>query len=502
MSAPITLAFFDFDGTLFLSPEPPQGEDPAQWWTSSKSLYPPFVPDKPGRGWWNVSVVEKAKEAFENPDVISVLVTGRRKAGFSLRIKELLAQAGIKFHHIYMSSGGPTEEYKIKAINELLREYPTIRGVSIWEDRMQHLRSFVDAVESQGKACFPHLITVAAHPIDAPSARNVAAKYQEKKKVKTKDGDEATVYVYSEKQLANRDKEKATQVEKLRKGIGDLRSCVKKDMKSKDPHKKMVALAVALMDHTLERVGNSGSAEDGHYGVTGWEKSHISIKGNTATITYTGKSGVDHEKTVDDASIVAAMKPLLEGKKGGDRLLEDGDTTVTAEDVNAYLKKFDVTAKDIRGYRANDEMCKALKAKRSKGPSLPKDKKEREELLKKEFKEVLETVSEIVGHTPKMLGDSYLVPGLSEAYQKDGTVIKSLKQATKTPAEREDDAIGELVKPSPKLKPPRDDLRKKRIDIDPNETKEPPPDPDKVATTYLEALPATVASRWQDRFLD
>ena len=70
-------------------------------------------------------------------------------------------------------------------------------------------------------------------------------------------------------------------------------------------------------------------------------------------------------------------------------------------------------------------MCKALKAKRSKGPSLPKDKKEREELLKKEFKEVLETVSEIVGHEPSMLRSSYLTPNLEPTFMTDGTVVKS-----------------------------------------------------------------------------
>ena len=261
------------------------------------------------------------------------------------------------------------------------------------------------------------------------------ARYKEKKKVKTQDGDTTTVYVYSEKQVAHRNREKAERVEGLRHHISDLRAQVKKDLKCKDGHKRMVALAVALMDHTCERIGNHGSADEGHYGVTGWLSKHITFKGNKATIKYVGKSGVDHDKTVDDASIVSAMKDLLKGKKDGDRLFEsEDDGGVDPEDVNAYLKDFDITAKDIRGFRANDEMCQALKAERAKGKALPKDPKEREKILTKEFKAALECVAETVGHESATLKSQYLVPGLEDTYLKDGTVLKDLTGGKKASA--------------------------------------------------------------------
>ena len=105
-----------------------------------------------------------------------------------------------------------------------------------------------------------------------PVALKVAAKYKSKKKVKTESGEDMTVYEYSDRQIANRNKKKAERIEKLRKSIGKLRTTVKRDMKSSDPEKSLTALAVALMDHTYERVGNDESAKDGHFGVTGLEE--------------------------------------------------------------------------------------------------------------------------------------------------------------------------------------------------------------------------------------
>lgn len=56
------------------------------------------------------------------------------------------------------------------------------------------------------------------------------AQYKEKKKVKSQDGGETIVYVYSDRQVSNRNREKADRVEGLRKGITDLRAKVKKDL--------------------------------------------------------------------------------------------------------------------------------------------------------------------------------------------------------------------------------------------------------------------------------
>lgn len=253
-----------------------------------------------------------------------------------------------------------------------------------------------------------------------------AARYQEKKKVKTEDGDEAMVYVYSERQVANRNREKAKRVEKLRQNLGKLRTRVKKDLKSEDPKTRLTALVVGLINDTYERVGNDESAKDGHVGVTGWTPEHLKFSGGRATFTYVGKSGVKQHKETRDADLIRVLKEAVKDKKKGDTLFTYDEGRVDATTVNEYLKPFDITAKDIRGLHANREMQERLKSIRAKGGKLPEDKKEREKKLKDEFKQALEGTAEAVGHEPSTLKSQYLVPGLEDEYLKDGTVTEKM----------------------------------------------------------------------------
>jgi hypothetical protein len=294
---------------------------------------------------------------------------------------------------------------------------------------------------------------------DAALIKRVAARYKSKKKVKKQDGDDMTVYEYSDRQIADRNRGKAKRIEGLRKSVDKLRTQVKKDLKSSNDKTRAVALAVGLMDHTFERVGNDGSAKEGHFGVTTWTLDHVSFKGNKATIKYVGKSGVDQKKEVTDGGIVKALKAACKDK-GKDACLVDAK----ASDVNAYLKPFDISAKDIRGFHANTEMKAQLKKVR-KG-KLPSDPKEKAKKLKEEFKAALEATAGAVGHEPSTLKSQYLVPGLEDDYMKEGVVNESHTKKggrdEKDESQREDEQAQQMVRKAPKLKPPRYDLRNNR----------------------------------------
>ncbi len=255
-------------------------------------------------------------------------------------------------------------------------------------------------------------------------AHRVAARYKQKKKVESEDGGETTVYLYSDRQIARRNAEKAKRLEGLSKSIGELRKKVKRDLKSSDPERCLTALAVALIDHTFERVGNDESVKEReHFGVTGWQRRHVTFGRGQATIKYTGKSGVQQTKKVTDKAILTALRNAYEAAEGDDTgIFEHPAGKVTAEKVNAYLEPFDITAKDIRGFHANSEMQTRLKAIRAKSGALPTDKKERKAKLKEEFKAALEETAEAVGHEASTLKSQYLVPGLEDDYLKDGNV--------------------------------------------------------------------------------
>ena len=257
-------------------------------------------------------------------------------------------------------------------------------------------------------------------------ALRIASKYQKKKEVPKAEGKgTTTVYEYSEGQVQHRDREKAKKVEKIRGSIGKLRTKYRGDLTAADEKVRYTALAIGLMDVTYERVGNDESAKEGHFGVTGWQAKHVKLSGGKATISYTGKSGVKHVKEVTDKSVVSAIKSAMKGKSGTDSLCSGEDCDIDASDVNDYLKPFGISAKDVRGYHANTEVQKRLKGIRSKGGELPTDREERTEKLKAEFDEALEEAAEAVGHEASTLRSQYLVPGLEDAYLKDGTVTEN-----------------------------------------------------------------------------
>lgn len=220
-----------------------------------------------------------------------------------------------------------------------------------------------------------------------------------------------------------RRKKKTEAVRNLAGQIHLLRRRVTKDMKSKDEKTRLTALAVALIDKTAERVGNEQSAKEGHVGVTGFKNGQVTVSGKTITIKYTGKSGVKQEKQVTDSLIAKLLKVCQGNCKGKDSPVlttEDG-FHIKAPQVNLYLKEFGVTAKDIRGYAANNLVTTALK--QSKTPSDPEERK-------KQFREVLKAVADKVGHQQATLKQHYLLPGIEEAYVKNGSV-KNLKTAAR-----------------------------------------------------------------------
>lgn len=214
-----------------------------------------------------------------------------------------------------------------------------------------------------------------------------------------------------------RRQKKTKSVRHLAEQIHKLRRKLTTDMKSDDEKTRLTALAVAIMDRTAERVGNEESAKEGHVGVTGFKNSQMTVDGNTVTFKYTGKSGVKHEKQFTDKLMANLLRECQGNCKGKDSpvLVTSDGFKIKADKVNRYLREFGVTAKDIRGYAANTLVYKALK--NSKTPSDPEERK-------KQFREILKSVAEKVGHQQATLKRHYLLPGVEESYVKSGHVKK------------------------------------------------------------------------------
>ena len=168
-----------------------------------------------------------------------------------------------------------------------------------------------------------------------------------------KDGTKYDVKVYSDEELMQRANKKKDSLKNIAKNIKRLRSKVNSDLKSEDEKVFLTALAVYTMLETSERVGNSDSASNGHFGITGLKKNHVNTSGGKVTFKYKGKSGVDHDKTLSNSKLANLLSKAKSNSKS-DNIFETSDGfTIKNTKVNRYLKILGVSAKDIRGYSAN-----------------------------------------------------------------------------------------------------------------------------------------------------
>jgi DNA topoisomerase-1 len=219
-----------------------------------------------------------------------------------------------------------------------------------------------------------------------------------------------------EENLEPRWNKKRNSVYTLRENLNRLKSKVYKDLKSENEKQKLIATIIRIMINTSERVGNKKSSENGHFGVSQFRNKHLKVSGSLIELDYKGKSGVDHSKVFKDKTVADI---IAEKKKQRNMYLfttSDG-LRISPEMVNNYLSEFDITSKDIRGFNANrfvlSELIKVQPVT---------DEKER----KKVFNQVLNKISEKIGHTKATLRKQYLLPEIEESFYKTGKINKRI----------------------------------------------------------------------------
>jgi len=144
------LHIYDFDGTLFRSPQEPAVWN-GDWWSDIVSLSAPCVPEAPGPEWWISSTVNSAISSISDPNVFAIMMTGRKdRSAFRYRVPELLEQAGLNFDAVHLSSSSDAMAGKLETAINYLKKYPFIKRVKIWDDRPSHLRHFNNTLEALG----------------------------------------------------------------------------------------------------------------------------------------------------------------------------------------------------------------------------------------------------------------------------------------------------------------------------------------------------------------
>ena len=190
----------------------------------------------------------------------------------------------------------------------------------------------------------------------------------------------------------------AEKLKKLEKNLKKVRDKYQKDLTSDDDRCRAIAAIVGIMDDTAMRIGNEDSAKAGTYGASTLKVKHVKGGSGKMTFDFPGKGAVEQHVTLENNKVIKVVRDLMKGKKKDDFIFEIDGKKIWDRTVNRYLKEFDISAKDLRGFHANRLMKEMLKKKDN-------------------FKEALEEVAEIVGHEASTLKNQYLDPELVEKHE-------------------------------------------------------------------------------------
>jgi DNA topoisomerase-1 len=116
-------------------------------------------------------------------------------------------------------------------------------------------------------------------------------------------------YRYHERWREVRDENKYERMLLFGEKLGKIRRRVKKDMTLPGlPREKVLATVVQLLETTFIRVGNEEYArENKSFGLTTMRNRHMDVKGSTVRFRFRGKSGIVHEREVEDPRVAKVI---------------------------------------------------------------------------------------------------------------------------------------------------------------------------------------------------
>ncbi len=222
-------------------------------------------------------------------------------------------------------------------------------------------------------------------------------------------------YRYHSQYRRVRDLVKFDRMRAFGKALPRIRRAVGRDLARKGmPKRKVLAAVVKLLETTYIRVGNEEYAEEnGSFGLTTLRNQHVQILGDVLKFKFRGKSGQQHEVTVEDRRLARILKRCkdIPGSALFEYLDEVGTPqTIESGDVNEYLREIgggDFTAKDYRTWGGTCLAASFLLAKCASDTA---------PVSKTALVDVVKEVASKLGNKPATCRKYYIHPTLMDCY--------------------------------------------------------------------------------------
>ena len=246
-------------------------------------------------------------------------------------------------------------------------------------------------------------------------------------------------YLYHPQWRARRDAQKFDRMLQFGRALARAREQVLVDLGHEGmPLERACAAAVRLLDLGYFRIGNDVYAdENGSFGLTTLERRHVRRRQDQLIFAFVGKSGVEHEITIDDAVVIEAIEIMRRRRSGEDnRLLsyKNGRSwrSLLPDLVNDYVRAstgLDSTAKDFRTWHATVLAAAALAE--TPEPGLTKASRKRAVVG------AMKEVAAFLGNTPALARSSYVDPRVIDAYEEGRTIQRATRRSYETTDERQ-----------------------------------------------------------------
>ena len=181
------------------------------------------------------------------------------------------------------------------------------------------------------------------------------------------------------------------------------------------PRRKVLALAVRLLETTLIRIGNEEYSKTNHsYGLTTLQARHVDLRGGRIRFRFRGKSGKFHDVSLEDERLARIVRRVQE-LPGQDlfQFIDDAGEVqrVGSADVNEYIREHtsqDFSAKDFRTWHATVLAARELAAAGFA---------ESESDVKRRITAAMGEVARRLGNTVAVCRASYVHPAVLDAYR-------------------------------------------------------------------------------------
>ena len=237
-------------------------------------------------------------------------------------------------------------------------------------------------------------------------------------------------YIYHPEWSSYSNENKFTHLLEFAERLPALRKRYEKDLKADDwPRNKVLALATALIDELLLRVGNQYySRENQTFGLTTLRRKHVRFEGNKARFNFIGKKGSQRMLELSDSFLINILEACAD-LPGYEifRYKEDGTFhCIDAADFNEYINEDSppdrhISAKDFRTW-GGTVLCVAYEPEAQKiCEENPRKKKETT---------LVSLVAERLGNTATVCRKYYIHPRVLE-YCTENTGFTASSQSRK-----------------------------------------------------------------------